>query len=383
MRVLVIGATGFIGARVAAHLRAAGHDVIGASRRRQEAFHAHPEYGWIVADFNRDFDWHVWRPRLHAIDAVVNCAGLHEETRDETFEAVHALGPAALYEACVRYGVKRVVHLTVPGHPGEKRSHHLASRRFAETRLEALDLDWMVLVHPPLVIAQTGGGRRAGVSASALQRCANATTERCAPMALDDLCLAVLRALDTADARRRVDMSALASDHAGDHASEREGARSNAARVSPGAAAFRALTGRPPRKVQSAGLVLLYDGGCPVCAMEMRQLRRRDTRRQLGFVDITALDFNPARYGASLADLMGRMHAVRADGALLVGMDAIRAIYAAIGLGWLLAPTRLPFIKPLADWGYLQFARHRMRISRWLGLGRIETERCGAACRIH
>jgi len=93
MRVLVIGATGFIGSRVAAHLLAAGHEVIGASRHRQEAFHAHPEYGWIVADFNRDFDWHVWRPRLHAIDAVVNCAGLHEETRGETFEAVHALGP--------------------------------------------------------------------------------------------------------------------------------------------------------------------------------------------------------------------------------------------------------------------------------------------------
>lgn len=345
MRVLVIGATGFIGSRVAAHLHAAGYEVIGTSRRRQEAFHAHPEYGWIVADFNRDFDWHVWRPRLHAIDAVVNCAGLHEETRAETFEAVHALGPGALYEACVRYGVRRVVHLTVPGHPGEKRSHHLASRRFAEARLEALGLDWLVLVHSRVV-----GAPAAPRALDVEERKFEASG---AALAVEDLSLAVLHALETTEARRRITLVGPA-----------------------GAAAFRSLTGRAPRPVTSAELLLLYDGGCPVCALEMQKLRKRDTRHQLGFVDITALDFNPGRYGASLADMMGRMHAVRADGALLVGMDAIRATYAAIGFGWLLAPTRLPLIRPFFDWCYLKFARHRMRVSRWLGFD------CGAACSI-
>jgi len=133
--------------------------------------------------------------------------------------------------------------------------------------------------------------------------------------------------------------------------------------------------------VSDVELVMLYDGGCPVCALEVSKLRRRDTRHQLGFIDITAVDFNPARYGASIADMMGRMHVARADGVLLVGMDAIRAIYAAIGFGWLLAPTRLPLVRELADWGYLKFARHRMRVSRWLGLGSLRANDCGTACR--
>jgi predicted DCC family thiol-disulfide oxidoreductase YuxK len=345
MRVLVVGATGFIGSRVAKHLHAAGHEVIGTSRHRQAALRAHPEYGWIVADFNRDLDWHVWKPRLHAIDAVVNCAGLKAETRDETYEAVHALGPAALYYACARYGVRKVVHLSVPGRANQMCSHELASRRFAEARLQSLDIDWTVLVHPRLVAA--------GNVAPHLEEAGPA--QGMTSLAAEDLDHAIVCALSAPHARQRITLSGL-------------GGR--------GADAFRKLTGRPPHAVHEAELVLLYDGGCPVCALEMHKLRERDKQKQLAFVDITALDFNPARYGATLSDMMVRMHAVRSDGALLTGMEAIRATYAAIGLGWLLAPTRWPLIRPLADWGYAQFARNRMRLSRWMGL------RCDAACRV-
>jgi predicted DCC family thiol-disulfide oxidoreductase YuxK/uncharacterized protein YbjT (DUF2867 family) len=344
MRVLVVGATGFIGSRVAKHLHAAGHEVIGTSRRRQAALRAHPEYGWIVADFNRDLDWHIWKPRLHAIDAVVNCAGLKAESRGETFEGVHALGPAALYLACSRYGVRRVIHLSVPGRADHVRSHELASRRFAEARLQSLDIDWTVLVHPRLVAAGNVAPHLEDVDAKGGMT----------PLAAEDLNLAVVSALSSPQPRRRITLSGL-------------GGR--------GSDAFRQLTGRAPHPVHEAELVLLYDGGCPVCALEMRKLRQRDAHKRLAFVDITTADFNPARYGATLADMMARMHAVRSDGALLTGMDAIRAVYSAIGFGWLLAPTRWPIVRPLADRGYAWFARNRMRLSRWVGL------QCDGACR--
>ena len=78
--------------------------------------------------------------------------------------------------------------------------------------------------------------------------------------------------------------------------------------------------------------------------------------------------------------MMGRMHVICPRVGLLTGMDALRASYSAVGLGWLLAPTRLPLIRPLTDWLYLGFARHRMRISRWLGLTRVS---CDGACDVN
>jgi predicted DCC family thiol-disulfide oxidoreductase YuxK len=66
------------------------------------------------------------------------------------------------------------------------------------------------------------------------------------------------------------------------------------------------------------------------------------------------------------------VHAVSSDGTTLVGMDAVRAAYGAVGLGWLLAPTRWPGLRPLFDRFYRWFADNRQRISalaRRLGYG--------------
>src|SRR5258708_10135547 len=148
MRVMIVGATGFIGRHVAKHLHARGHAVVGISRRRAAAFDRHPEYAWIVGDLHREIDPEPWRRKLFAVDAVVNCAGLHREESEASFETVHALGPAALYKACELARVRRVVHLTVPGDAIGSRSHWLATRRYAEAKLESLPLDWVILAHP-------------------------------------------------------------------------------------------------------------------------------------------------------------------------------------------------------------------------------------------
>jgi predicted DCC family thiol-disulfide oxidoreductase YuxK len=202
----------------------------------------------------------------------------------------------ALYRACERAGVRRVVHLTPAGDPAARRSHALAARHYAERKLQSLAIDWVVLAYPEEV-------------------------------ALPRLCAAVADALENPEAaRRRVTLAS-------------------------------------PR------LQLFYDGACPICNLEMRRLRSLDGDRRLECLDITAPGFEqPARLGATLLELMGRVHALAPDGRLLAGLDAIRAAYAAVGLGWLLAPTRLPLIRRLADRAYLAFARNRHAISRRLGL---------------
>jgi predicted DCC family thiol-disulfide oxidoreductase YuxK len=110
-------------------------------------------------------------------------------------------------------------------------------------------------------------------------------------------------------------------------------------------------------------LTLLYDGACPVCSLEMDNLRARNAAGSLVLMDIAAPGFDAAAYGVSLQALNEEIHAVRPDGSHLIGLAALRAAYAAVGLGWVLKPTGWGPLAPVADWGYRLFARHRRRIS--------------------
>jgi predicted DCC family thiol-disulfide oxidoreductase YuxK len=65
-----------------------------------------------------------------------------------------------------------------------------------------------------------------------------------------------------------------------------------------------------------------------------------------------------------LRELMARIHGVLPDGSLVEGVEVFRQAYAAVGLGWLVAPTRWPGLRRLADLAYRVFARNRLR---WTG----------------
>lgn len=143
-------------------------------------------------------------------------------------------------------------------------------------------------------------------------------------------------------------------------------------------------------------IALLYDSACPVCALEMDHLRERDGAGRLRFVDIAAPGFDAAAWQTSYAALDAELHAVCADGRVLIGVPALRAAYAAVGLGWVFAPSAFRPLAPLADAGYRLFARHRRAISRvaaplidalraWRARRvRAQMARCQAgACRLH
>ena len=116
-------------------------------------------------------------------------------------------------------------------------------------------------------------------------------------------------------------------------------------------------------------LTLYYDGLCPFCTAEMARLARWDAghRHLLAFVDIAAPGFDPAFLGASMTELNAQMHARRADGRVLVGVEAMLAAYTLAGRGALVWPLRVPFLRTVLSWLYRLFARHRYTMSRLLG----------------
>ncbi len=118
-------------------------------------------------------------------------------------------------------------------------------------------------------------------------------------------------------------------------------------------------------------LKLLYDGQCSICRRAIERLKRRDRENRIVLEDISDPGFDPGRYGLTAEQVRAVMHVILPDGRVLRAMDAVRAAYAAVGRGWLLAPTAWPGIRWLADTFYRYIARHRMSFS-----SQCESESC-------
>jgi predicted DCC family thiol-disulfide oxidoreductase YuxK len=132
---------------------------------------------------------------------------------------------------------------------------------------------------------------------------------------------------------------------------------------------------RQPPHAGACQIRLLYDGDCPLCSREVGFLRARDRGRgRIRFEDIADPCFDPAGYGLDAQQVMARIHGVLPDGRVVEGVEVFRRAYAAVGLGWLLAPTRWPGIRRLADLAYRVFARNRLR---WTGRA-TACEECSA-----
>ena len=126
-------------------------------------------------------------------------------------------------------------------------------------------------------------------------------------------------------------------------------------------------------------LTLLFDGACPLCRREVEALRARDQGQgRLGFVDIDAPDYDPAAHGGiSYREAMGRIHAIAADGRVIVDVAAFREAYRLVGLGWLYAPTTWPVLKPSVDALYSLWAQWRLKLTGRADLPTLCAQRQG------
>ena len=97
MRIAITGGTGFVGGRLAARLRAAGHEPIVVSRRT----------GVSLAD-----GLVALADVFAGCDAVVHCAGINREIGAQTYDAVHVHGTRAVVEAARIADVRRIVMLS-------------------------------------------------------------------------------------------------------------------------------------------------------------------------------------------------------------------------------------------------------------------------------
>jgi uncharacterized protein YbjT (DUF2867 family) len=158
MKILVVGASGFIGSVLVARLLAAGHEVVAVSRTKSAAPPAAATHVTEVAlDVAQATHLEDWAPVLAGVEAVVNCAGALQEGPSDSLAGVHAHGISALFRACERAGIRRVVHLSAAG-VAEPVTAFSRTKLSGDQALMALDLDWVVLRPSVVVGRQAYGG---------------------------------------------------------------------------------------------------------------------------------------------------------------------------------------------------------------------------------
>lgn len=157
MQVLVIGATGLIGSAVVARLLDARHEVRALARHTARARRSQPDAAWVSFDIAGATRPEGWRSCLAGIDAVVNCAGILQDSPSDSTRGVHEDGVAALFAACERAGIRRVVHLSAIGIDRETPTDFSRTKRAGDEALTQRNLDWVIL-RPSVVLGAAAYG---------------------------------------------------------------------------------------------------------------------------------------------------------------------------------------------------------------------------------
>ena len=187
MKILLCGASGFVGRHLTDSLREVGYTVIRAVRRpvAQED---------MAVDFCNDTAKEIWLPRLQGISVVINAVGLLRDSRTNPMQKLHAETPSALFFACAEANVQRVIHLSALGVDSGIVTAYFTTRLVAEQALKKLPthVRWLCL-RPSIIYGADGASAQmfrllAKLPVHALPMGGH---QRLQPVHINDICTAV------------------------------------------------------------------------------------------------------------------------------------------------------------------------------------------------
>ncbi len=152
MRVLVTGASGFIGQSCVQRLAAAGHSVRAMARRPNAGAGSAAACGsgsveWVQGDLQ---DHASLDRACQGMEAVVHLACATGVSDQKTVRAVNVDGTRVLLEAAKRHGVRRFVFISTVSATRKRVGPYGRTKREGEAMVAASGLEWVVL-RPSLV----------------------------------------------------------------------------------------------------------------------------------------------------------------------------------------------------------------------------------------
>lgn len=196
MRILVTGATGFIGSAIVAALRKHAHDVVVCVHRKGNQRQP-PGVETVAVDYMRDLTAEAWLPRLDGVDVVVNAVGILRESAQATFTGIHHLAPRAMFQACEQSGVRRVIQISALGADKGAISRYHRTKLAADDALRASRLDWTIM-QPSIVFGQRGASTRLFLLLASLPviPLVGRGEQRLQPIHIDDLVVLVVNIIE-------------------------------------------------------------------------------------------------------------------------------------------------------------------------------------------
>ncbi len=198
MKILILGATGFIGSEVIRSLHGKGHTVTGLARTIARAKDKWPFANWVPADLSRMTSAADWAALVSDHDAIVNCAGALQDGLSDDLAATQEKAMLALYQTAVNAGGKLVIQISARTSGAASQLPFLATKRRADMALAASGLRFVIL-RPALVVGRNAHGGTALVRALASFPFAVPLVNGKMPVqtvAVEDVALAVSAAID-------------------------------------------------------------------------------------------------------------------------------------------------------------------------------------------
>ena len=164
MKTFIIGMGGGVGRRIAQQLSAAGQQVTGLVRRKDQVEElAASDISATLGDLV-EMSVDELADALRGSDAIVFSAGAGGKNGDDATTQIDGDGPGKLSAAAVQAGVKRFVLVSVfPEAWRERRmnasfEHYMVQKKRAEIALVQTDLDWLI-VRPSALLDTPGTGQ--------------------------------------------------------------------------------------------------------------------------------------------------------------------------------------------------------------------------------
>ncbi len=117
---------------------------------------------------------------------------------------------------------------------------------------------------------------------------------------------------------------------------------------------------------KAAELILFFDGKCPLCTKEIALLQRYDKNAKIQFEDINSKSFGAKFPFIDLQEARNVLHGQLLGGTIITGMDVTFMAWDLVERHRWLKLLNLPLVRPLTDWVYQIFARHRSKIANFL-----------------
>ena len=157
MRILILGAYGFIGSEISRSVVKAGHDVTGLGRDIGYGRRILPDIDWIKADLKNFSSAADWAEIVSGFEVVINASGILQSGPSDDVGQTQNTAIRSCADACVSAKVHQLIQISAVGSTENAQSDFMQSKASADQYVLATDMNSVVL-RPGLVIGRNSYG---------------------------------------------------------------------------------------------------------------------------------------------------------------------------------------------------------------------------------